>query len=72
MAQAGAGVASCTPLFAATWCGMTNAAKVMLEEGADPKLGDSEKRTPMDIAETDELKALLQVIRERVICGWLR
>ena len=29
-------------------------------QGAYPKLGDSEKRTPMEIAETDELKSLLQ------------
>jgi ankyrin repeat protein len=112
--EAGAGVASCTPLFAAVWCGNFAACKMLLEEvclaplpsrsvvyallvlrcssdtpppgakleplvetacvetrsrgtntsgglqGADPKLGDSEKRTPMEIAETDELKALLQ------------
>jgi ankyrin repeat protein len=30
--EAGAGVASCTPLFAAVWCGNTPACKVMLDE----------------------------------------
>lgn len=42
-------MSSCTPLFAAAWQGHVAAIKMMLEMGADPNRGDSEKRTPLEV-----------------------
>mmetsp|Transcript_43862 Transcript_43862/g.83762 ORF Transcript_43862/g.83762 Transcript_43862/m.83762 type:complete len:565 (-) Transcript_43862:356-2050(-) len=54
--EAGAGVASCTPLFAAAWCGHAAACEVLLRNGADPDDGDVEGRKPKDVAESDAVK----------------
>ena len=50
--SAGAGVANCTPLFAAVWQEETAAVVALLEAGADPNLGDSEGRTPLSVVNT--------------------
>eukprot|EP00240_Pyramimonas_obovata_P001721 CAMPEP_0118933626 /NCGR_PEP_ID=MMETSP1169-20130426/12088_1 /TAXON_ID=36882 /ORGANISM="Pyramimonas obovata, Strain CCMP722" /LENGTH=499 /DNA_ID=CAMNT_0006876409 /DNA_START=128 /DNA_END=1629 /DNA_ORIENTATION=+ len=57
--DAGAGVSSCTPLFAATWQGHVAAVECLLTSGADPELGDNENRKPVDVTDNDEIKALL-------------
>eukprot|EP00959_Pyramimonas_sp_CCMP1952_P410227 8597419-Pyramimonas_sp.AAC.1 len=58
--DAGAGVSSCSPLFAAAWQGHIEAVECMLKNGADPELGDSEGRKPGDVTEKDEVKAIVR------------
>ena len=47
--SAGAGVANCTPLFAAVWREEFDAVRELLRGGADPFRGDSEGRTPISL-----------------------
>ena len=52
--SAGAGVASCTPLFAAVWQEEHDAAEALLAGGADPFVGDAEGRTPMSLVNSGD------------------
>mmetsp|Transcript_64937 Transcript_64937/g.205142 ORF Transcript_64937/g.205142 Transcript_64937/m.205142 type:complete len:290 (+) Transcript_64937:943-1812(+) len=61
---AGAGVASCTPLFAASWQGHTDTCRMLLHYGAGPKDGDEEGRTPMEVAPNDEIKMMISEAEE--------
>ena len=49
--SAGAGVATCTPLFAAVWQEEHDAVMALLRSGADPSVGDGEGRSPLSLVE---------------------
>lgn len=49
--SAGAGVATCTPLFAAVWQEEHDAVRALLEAGADPREGDGEGRAPLSLVD---------------------
>ena len=49
--SAGAGVATCTPLFAAVWQEEHDAVRALLAAGADPREGDGEGRAPLSLVD---------------------
>ena len=49
--SAGAGVATCTPLFAAVWQEEHDAVRALLDAGADPRAGDGEGRAPLSLVD---------------------
>jgi hypothetical protein len=49
--SAGAGVATCTPLFAAVWQEEHDAVRSLLAAGADPREGDGEGRAPLSLVD---------------------
>ena len=49
--SAGAGVAACTPLFAAVWQEEHDAVRALLDAGADPRAGDGEGRAPLSLVD---------------------
>jgi hypothetical protein len=49
--SAGAGVATCTPLFAAVWQEEHDAVRSLLAAGADPREGDGEGRSPLSLVD---------------------
>ena len=49
--SAGAGVATCTPLFTAVWQEEHDAVRALLDAGADPRAGDGEGRAPLSLVD---------------------
>ena len=49
--SAGAGVATCTPLFAGVWQEEHDAVRSLLAAGADPREGDGEGRSPLSLVD---------------------
>lgn len=67
--DAGAGVSSCTPLFAAAWQGHLEVVECMLKNGCDPELGDNEHRKPLDVADKDAIKAIIRQYADMKYAG---
>jgi hypothetical protein len=63
--SAGAGVAACTPLFAAVWQEETAAVTALLVAGADPILGDSEGRAPIDVVSSGGTTKVIRELLEK-------
>lgn len=65
--SAGAGVANCTPLFAAVWQEETAAVAALLEAGADPNLGDAEGRTPLSVVSSGGTAKHIKELLEKYV-----
>jgi len=54
-----------TPLFVACWRGNTNAAKLLVEAGADPYARDSSCYTCRGMAERKDMKEVIDLMEKR-------
>ena len=70
--SAGAGVATCTPLFAAVWQEEHDAVRALLDAGADPRAGDGEGRAPLSLVDrgsadhTDNTRRIREMLLDAV------
>ena len=70
--SAGAGVATCTPLFAAVWQEEHDAVRALLDAGADPREGDGEGRAPLSLVDrgsanhTENTRRIREMLLEAV------